>query len=205
MTGFDADSKRYLVQIDGNAKSTGVQATNIIPVSQSAQVLDSSSKRKVSCGPGGCSMPKAVKQTSSSGKENACCDDKTMGYPSVGVEAMDDEHEECFLALQQLQKSSKLDDLKNAKTAIEAHFQHEEELFKETGFDDGGKFSKTKSHCQDHRKILAEIDNEMVRCSDSGDNIVSKDFTNSLVSRLEEHTNQYDTQYSTHMQEYYQK
>jgi len=207
---FDAKDRRYRVQIDGYQKSHGIQHVNIIPLRQSSQV---SKKRKATgCGPGGCSMPKPSqcsmddgKCSSSGGCSKTEASSRTITCPSVGVKAMDDEHEECFSALKQLQGSRKLDALEKAKETIAAHFAHEEKLFKETGFDDGGKFSKTKSHCQDHRKILAEIDAEMNRCSNSGGSTVSEDFISSLAFRLSDHTKQYDTQYSSHMQKHFKQ
>lgn len=212
VVGFDSKSKRYQIQVDGYKKSYGVQAANIIPLRRSAQSSSFGKKRKSTCGPGGCSMPKAKQcgvqdcETECSNADSCSSDGKCAdAYPSVGVKAMDDEHADCFLSLQQLEESLALVDLKSAKKKIEAHFAHEEKLFEETGFDDGGKFSKTKSHCQDHRKILAEIDAEMDRCVKSSGDAVSKAFASSLVARLGDHTKQYDMQYSSHMRQHYQR
>mmetsp|Transcript_10970 Transcript_10970/g.16388 ORF Transcript_10970/g.16388 Transcript_10970/m.16388 type:complete len:152 (+) Transcript_10970:760-1215(+) len=144
---------------------------------------------------------------------SACSDmkateSKVEKMPSVGVEAMDKEHEECAEAIAVLKETGSPYHLMKLKDVIEEHFNHEEKLFKETGFDDGGKFSKTKSHCTDHRKILAEIGqlfNNLNTKSSGGEVKVPLEVVKLIEERLVKHTGLYDSQYSSHMQEHFKK
>jgi len=144
------------------------------------------------------------------GCEEKCCpppqtasDDLfSSSYPSVGVKKLDDEHNECLASLRKLHKSKTLSDLKSVQATLRRHFQHEEKLFKTTGFDDGGQFSKTFSHCKDHEMMIAEMDEEIARCEKAqaaGVTEVSTSFVIGLAKRLKEHTELYDMQYSSFM------
>mmetsp|Transcript_11072 Transcript_11072/g.15359 ORF Transcript_11072/g.15359 Transcript_11072/m.15359 type:complete len:174 (-) Transcript_11072:357-878(-) len=128
-------------------------------------------------------------------------------FPSVGVEFIDKEHNDCWETIAKLQKSGSLSDLITVKDTLLDHFDHEEKLFKSTGFDDGGRFSKTTSHNKDHGNIISEIESEINRIKNmeqpSEQQIVTCEFALTLARRLKEHTDLYDMQYSSFMIDYF--
>jgi len=235
VSGFDSKEQRYQVRVGGGSKSQGVRPVNIVPLGGMG-LERAQKKQKVGGACGTCTpIQNNTCETSVKQPENACsennnqnnfdCQGSNCSGPtpkpslleieSVGVAEMDDEHDECIQALENVINSRDHDvfsqNLLKAKEVISEHFAHEEALFVETGFDDGGKFSKTKSHREDHGKILQSIDNELNRClrikeegKESG-KVLSEDFVSSILSRLVQHTARYDSQYSDHMKRYFEE
>jgi hemerythrin len=80
---------------------------------------------------------------------------------SVGNVVIDDEHENCTNALNELlQEAEDAGDvdvisMDNALVVLELHFAHEEKLLKEHGFGKGAAFSAMEGHQSDHRRILS--------------------------------------------------
>lgn len=82
--------------------------------------------------------------------------DDTLEIPSVGVKEMDEEHEECLVLLKQLEENlsrksnnccsgnkcssseSSRESLKEVYDSLSKHFEHEEDLFAQTGFGNHG-------------------------------------------------------------------
>lgn len=110
--------------------------------------------------------------------------------PSVGIQEMDDEHESCINALNQLREERSEAHLKEVYQHLQEHFKHEEELFAASGFGNHGTaLSGTKSHCDDHTRILSEIESQF------GERI-TEDFVNKLIEHVVSHTRDYDTKYA---------
>jgi hemerythrin len=75
--------------------------------------------------------------------------------PSVGVDSMDHEHEECEEALALLLRTHSAESLRKALEKLTEHFQHEESLMKSSGFGRPGEsFSPYANHVKDHERIL---------------------------------------------------
>jgi hypothetical protein len=68
------------------------------------------------------------------GKEEEDLLSNTWTMPSVGIESMDEEHARCESVLSLLLAKPNLQPLTKAMEALTEHFQHEEELMKQTGF-----------------------------------------------------------------------
>lgn len=93
-------------------------------------------------------------------------DATTNGYlpPSVGIKAMDDEHESCAKALQEFVDEPTEKNLNVVLTELENHFFHEEMLMAKHGFGgDKSGFSALNSHIQDHVRILQIARTELER------------------------------------------
>lgn len=87
--------------------------------------------------------------------------------PSVGVPAMDGEHEECVQSLNDLLQFPTVTNLRQVLHDLQTHFAHEEHLLKAHSFGGGGgggggggdaaqpaSFSALSSHVKDHERIL---------------------------------------------------
>merc|ERR1719354_1254054 len=93
---------------------------------------------------------------------------ETMEAPSsVGVKSMDDDHEQCAIAISQLLKTKSVQSLELVSKELEEHFRHEEALMKQFNFgnaqdeSDAAAFSAYTSHVKDHKRILTIISREM--------------------------------------------
>lgn len=107
---------------------------------------------------------------------------------SVGVKVMDEEHESCANALRDLRQNPCAQTLLVARDTLKSHFEHEEEIFAKTGFGNHGTaLSGTKSHCQDHAKILSEINANLSN--------VTKEFVEELINHVTKHTADFDSKY----------
>jgi len=113
-----------------------------------------------------------------------------LEIPSVQHEEMDHEHEDCMQALKKLQKTRSEASLREVYDHLKEHFEHEERLFAESGFGNHGTaLSGTKSHCNEHARILSEIS------SNFGGEITQK-FIGDLMLHVVNHTRDYDTKYA---------
>lgn len=77
--------------------------------------------------------------------------------PSVGIDSMDEEHQECTTAINQLLRDPSLESLKAVIQVLEDHFRHEEDVLRQHGFggsDPDSSFSPLVSHRHDHQRIL---------------------------------------------------
>lgn len=76
--------------------------------------------------------------------------------PALGIESMDNEHESCAKALEDLMSKPTEESLVRAIREIEDHFAHEEALMVKHGFggDVNNPLSAINSHIQDHRRIV---------------------------------------------------
>jgi len=109
---------------------------------------------------------------------------------SVGVEEMDQEHEGCMDALLRLRAKRSEEHLRKVHSVLRKHFEHEEELFAASGFGNHGTaLSGTKSHCDDHARILSEIEAQI-------GSAIKKEFVVNLMARVVTHTRDYDSKYA---------
>merc|ERR1719499_2442974 len=116
---------------------------------------------------------------------------------STGVHVFDEEHASCAKAMQQLRERLTLDSLRAVREELASHFKHEEEIFAKTGFGNHGTaLSGTKSHCDDHAKILSEIDSHLLNSSK-----VNTEFVESLITHVTKHTKDLDSKYEGHINE----
>jgi hemerythrin len=84
-------------------------------------------------------------------------EDYYLPPPSVGVDAMDHEHQACAAALKELFLRRTYTALERVIQQLESHFAHEEALmvaYRLGGGDGRGEFSAINSHVQDHGRIL---------------------------------------------------
>lgn len=90
---------------------------------------------------------------------------------SVGVDSMDDEHQECTDSFNRAIKNPTNETLRHLHAILKEHFTHEEELIEQHS-PNNGSFSKLTSHAMDHARILdmatAELDRS-VRNGGGGD------------------------------------
>jgi len=100
-------------------------------------------------------------------KDSAAVD--VQPVPSVGIESMDAEHEQCEEALSLLLTSPNTQTLERVLIELTSHFSHEEELMKKHGFgqpvDANDPFSPFRSHVKDHERILELGYSELARAS----------------------------------------
>lgn len=94
-------------------------------------------------------------------KKSDVSDRTVQSVPSVGVDSMDHEHEECTNAFNNVMKDPSLFNLKQLFTILQSHFTHEEALMSQySDKNNSGSFSSTKSHKMDHDRILQIAQNE---------------------------------------------
>eukprot|EP00746_Dinoflagellata_sp_MGD_P021361 gnl/MRDRNA2_/MRDRNA2_149865_c0_seq1.p1 gnl/MRDRNA2_/MRDRNA2_149865_c0~~gnl/MRDRNA2_/MRDRNA2_149865_c0_seq1.p1 ORF type:complete len:270 (-),score=51.86 gnl/MRDRNA2_/MRDRNA2_149865_c0_seq1:311-1120(-) len=117
--------------------------------------------------------------------------------PSVKVESMDAEHEECANALNVLAEQKTQDALRSVHTLVEAHFKHEEALLDKSGWggDVSDAFSAKGSHFKDHNRILQKLRNELQIKRAS----IPVDVIKSIMQDFEEHAVRYDVHYADHL------
>jgi len=93
--------------------------------------------------------------------------------PSVGVESMDREHEECAASFNRLFADPTAENLEELCLILAAHFKHEEDLMAQHGMGSNGSggfgpnFSAAASHKADHDRILAIATAELSRVRDA--------------------------------------
>ena len=92
--------------------------------------------------------------------------------PSVGIDAMDDEHEECTKYFNQVIKTPSSDNLRQLFTILKSHFDHEEELMVKYDKTDNSRnqpssFSALNSHKMDHERILQIAQEELDRVNNN--------------------------------------
>ena len=117
--------------------------------------------------------------------------------PSVSVEELDAEHEECVEALNMLVKERSVAALEKVRQVYSAHFKHEEDLLDEHLYaadlseaTQQGGFSLSlqtrKSHMDDHARMLANLN-----CAS-----ISDDLIRSIMQDFQNHAEIYDTAYA---------
>mmetsp|Transcript_3540 Transcript_3540/g.6312 ORF Transcript_3540/g.6312 Transcript_3540/m.6312 type:complete len:336 (-) Transcript_3540:88-1095(-) len=120
--------------------------------------------------------------------------DAALDLASVQVPSMDDEHEECAVALRRLATERSASSLQLALQCIAEHFEHEEALFEEYGF--GGhvndRFSAKKSHIEDHRRMTRKIEEQLAR----GSKTVPSDIIREVLQDFHDHANKFDASYA---------
>jgi hemerythrin len=120
------------------------------------------------------------------------------GVRSVGVEAMDEEHEACVAALNELAARRTAGSLRAAAEALRTHFEHEQalldqhlyaELVSSSGFSAAAGVRKT--HYADHARMLASMAAQLRR----GGSAVPAAFVRALMTDFREHAEAYDSHY----------
>lgn len=133
---------------------------------------------------------------------------------SVGVKSLDDDHEQCSIAISQLLKAQSVESLRAVLNELQNHFEHEEALMKEYNFgnasDEVNDFSAFASHVKDHERILTMIRREInavslisSACSKtkgcSSVPTVDKDLITDIVNAFHTHTEKFDVLYGDHI------
>lgn len=84
---------------------------------------------------------------------------------SVGVKSMDEDHEQCSIAISELLKTQTVKALRTVLKELGNHFDHEESLMKKYNFgnasEEGNEFSAFANHVKDHKRILNLVSNEI--------------------------------------------
>uniref|UniRef100_A0A7S3Q4D6 Hemerythrin-like domain-containing protein n=1 Tax=Chaetoceros debilis TaxID=122233 RepID=A0A7S3Q4D6_9STRA len=124
-------------------------------------------------------------------EEDIVDDSKKVEMPaSVGVTAMDDEHQECTDAFNQVIEHPTQETLKHLSEVLSCHFAHEEELMKQfskrakrrassrhttsnsntnnSTSNSMSSFSALDSHIMDHKRILNILNEEVHRLNSCG-------------------------------------
>ena len=125
---------------------------------------------------------------------------------SVKVESLDKEHEDCVEAINRVLKDRSVESLAALLANYQVHFSHEEDLLDEhvyadelgAGKDDETGFSvplqARKSHFDDHKRMIQNIQRELRRSSQ--DNyVISDSFIKSIMTDFEGHAEIYDAAY----------
>mmetsp|Transcript_10422 Transcript_10422/g.14631 ORF Transcript_10422/g.14631 Transcript_10422/m.14631 type:complete len:256 (-) Transcript_10422:451-1218(-) len=135
-------------------RKTVVPSTSFLPTSSSSSSSSSST-----------TVNKKEKQEEE--KKDSTVD--LQPVPSVGIDSMDAEHEQCEEALSLLLTSPNTQTLESVLIELTSHFSHEEDLMKKHGFgqpvDSTDPFSPFRSHVKDHERILELGYTELARAS----------------------------------------
>ncbi|CAD7922884.1 unnamed protein product [Amoebophrya sp. A120] len=126
----------------------------------------------------------------------------------LGIEEMDEQHEQCFGTLKQLVKKKTADALLAVEQSFRAHFEDEEATWKKYGFGNGKeKFSATKSHIEEHERVLLELVNyyKILKTEEgtgtAGITTVAACFTEQLLKEFFSHIEDYDSKYEQAIKE----
>jgi len=121
-------------------------------------------------------------------------------WPSVGVTAMDEEHEALETALEEWQASPTIEGLAALLELWQNHSLHEEELFERYDF---GRHKSaapgeaaTVPHCEHHRHIARMMESAMQAGSASGGQPFPADVVASLAGEINRHAEVYDAAYA---------
>lgn len=121
-------------------------------------------------------------------------------WPSVGVPAMDEEHEALETALEEWQASPTTEGLAALLELWQTHSQHEEELFERHDF---GRHKSaapgeaaTVPHCEHHRHIARMMGSAMHASSSTGCRSVPAEVVAALVGEMSRHAEVYDAAYA---------
>ena len=105
-----------------------------------------------------------------SGSDSAASEPRsdTIGPPaSVGVQSMDDEHQECTDAFNKVLQDQSSCSLQKLYNILKSHFEHEESLMAKfsdaSTSDQNSTFSSLTSHKLDHERIVAIAKKELDR------------------------------------------
>lgn len=127
---------------------------------------------------------------------------------SVMVAELDEEHEQCAVALNQLALSRDAASLLAVHEAYVTHFAHEERLldlhlFAEVAGKGGGEagvFSAAagarKSHFSEHKRMLDQVAQGLGEAKQRGGGAVPAAFVQLLLRNFEEHATKYDNNYA---------
>jgi len=98
----------------------------------------------------------------------------TMMKPpnSVGIDSMDDEHEECTNSFNRLLKDPCIENLEEIHLILQSHFKHEEDLIEQhsSSSSTSSTFSALTSHRMDHERILSIAQTELDRLNTTTSN-----------------------------------
>lgn len=124
-------------------------------------------------------------------------DREDQAVASVGVDVMDQEHEECEKALRKLEATGEVKDLQHFRSCLVEHFEHEEELMSEHGF--GGSIqnpmSALTSHTNDHKRILNEVDEALQGHTKGGGGLLGTHEIERIVGSFSRHIETFDVLY----------
>lgn len=124
----------------------------------------------------------------------------SAAWASVGVPAMDEEHEALESALEAWQASATVGRLAALLELWQSHSQHEEELFERYDFGRHKSASpgeaSTVPHCEHHRHIARMMESAIQASSSTCCQTVPADVVASLVDEINRHANVYDVAYA---------
>mmetsp|Transcript_12403 Transcript_12403/g.14168 ORF Transcript_12403/g.14168 Transcript_12403/m.14168 type:complete len:272 (-) Transcript_12403:167-982(-) len=91
---------------------------------------------------------------------------------SVGIDSMDDEHEECTNSFNRLIQDPCLENLEEIFLILQSHFKHEEDLIEKhsSSSTSSSTFSALTSHRMDHERILSIAQSELDRLNTTTSN-----------------------------------
>mmetsp|Transcript_88341 Transcript_88341/g.274598 ORF Transcript_88341/g.274598 Transcript_88341/m.274598 type:complete len:391 (+) Transcript_88341:207-1379(+) len=127
----------------------------------------------------------------------------TCSLRSVGVGSMDREHVASMALLKGLvHERGSCAAMAAVREDLQTHFAHEEQMFRDQGFGEGkANFSATKSHIEEHERLLRAVDEELQRAAarPEGKQAASAQFMERFLAEFLEHVDQFDSKYEAHM------
>mmetsp|Transcript_24824 Transcript_24824/g.62447 ORF Transcript_24824/g.62447 Transcript_24824/m.62447 type:complete len:436 (-) Transcript_24824:855-2162(-) len=120
---------------------------------------------------------------------------------SLNIPDMDEQHAECLAALKELVKKRSCDALRTVAAVVEEHFEEEEQMWEMYKFGtENAMFSATKSHKEEHRRVLGEIEHFLDEAGRTGNVVGQKEkvpaaFAEALVKEFFSHIEDYDSKY----------
>ena len=130
-------------------------------------------------------------------EDNVSVRDIVIEVPeSTGVQAMDDEHESCTMAMEAMLKARTRSTLVVVYEEFKEHFTHEEDLMHDYDFGTGGgEFSAANSHAKDHARILKVLSDEIERTKAVANAKISASFVKRVVDEFGTHADRFDSLY----------
>jgi hemerythrin len=130
----------------------------------------------------------------------------------VKNEELDEEHDECASALDQLVEQRSASSLRSFLDLFERHCAHEEALLNHHLYSpeekrlavEGGislLLNSRTSHFKDHEKLIKRAKQELTTLDREGSAVVPASYVDSLLRDFENHANVYDASYADRLAE----
>lgn len=200
---------RFPIQLLQARRVISVKASNLIVIEDVEAAL-SGKQETGSGGSNGCGDGQSGSGSCSSGpcKQDDEVEDEQVNpmqhVASVDVPEMDDEHEDCVIALNLLATERTQASLTNAITVVQDHFSHEEKLLDSTMYQSVSSSStdgfsadanSRKTHYADHVRIISLMRSglDAKQTNQSSNQRVSARLIRGIMNEFEQHAGLYDT------------
>jgi len=111
---------------------------------------------------------------------------------------MDDEHEQCAVLIQRIEKERSLEAMEEFLKELVEHFEHEEKLLAETGFGSTAPagLSPLITHTQDHKRIIRVVGQMLAIAKVEG---INEGCVKELAELFETHAVEFDSRYTEYL------